>query len=273
MYNKLFAKILDSSIWLEPTPIRIVWVTLIAAMDQDGYAHFSAIGNLAARARVSVEDAQKAVECFIAPDPGSGDDENDGRRIERVPGGFFVLNAKKYKDIVTAESGRASTRERVRRYRENQHNGFGNGHVTPSDTETESEGKDNTAPDGAVFVLDGAPSTSAKPLSTKRQACPVEAIVGLYHEICPELPRCVKLTPARRGAIQQRWREDLTDLDDWRIFFTEDVKPSDFLMGRARPTNGHAVFRATLAWLVKQENYAKIIEGNYVNGKAGKSTR
>ena len=34
MYNKLFTKILDSSIWLAPDPVRLVWITLLAAMDE-----------------------------------------------------------------------------------------------------------------------------------------------------------------------------------------------------------------------------------------------
>ena len=120
MYNKLFEKILDSSIWLQPTPTRIVWITLLAAMDEDGFAHFSALQNLAERARVSIAEAQAAVDCFLGPDPDSGNPENDGRRVERVPGGFQILNADYHRRMVTRELQRMGTRERVRRYRERQ---------------------------------------------------------------------------------------------------------------------------------------------------------
>jgi hypothetical protein len=117
MYNKLFTKILDSSIWLEDAPTRIVWITLIAAMDQDGYAHFSALENLAIRARVSVEQAQKAIECFTAPDPNSGNPDNEGRRVERVPGGFFILNAEHHRQMMNRTIEREQTRIRVARHR------------------------------------------------------------------------------------------------------------------------------------------------------------
>lgn len=117
MFNKLFTKILDSSIWLEPTPTRIVWITLLAAMDEDGYAHFSAIENLASRARVTVEEAKIAIECFLAPDPNSGNPDNEGRRIERVPGGYMVLNAKAHRDAVNRIIFREQTRLRVARHR------------------------------------------------------------------------------------------------------------------------------------------------------------
>jgi hypothetical protein len=118
MYNRLFTKILDSSIWLEPCTTRIVWVTLLVAMDEDGYAHFSAIENLAARARVSVRDTKKAIECFLSPDPNSSNPENDGRRIERVPGGYLILNAKQHRETLNREIQREQTRLRVARHRE-----------------------------------------------------------------------------------------------------------------------------------------------------------
>ena len=117
MYNKLFSKILDSSIWLEPTTTRICWITLLAAMDEDGYAHFSAIENLANRARVTIDEATAAVDCFLAPDKNSSNPANGGRRIERVPGGYLILNAaehrKTYKRIIEREQVRA----RVQRHR------------------------------------------------------------------------------------------------------------------------------------------------------------
>ena len=117
MYNKLFTKILDSSIWLESHPTRLVWITLLAAMDQDGYAHFSAVENLAGRARVSTEECEKAIACFLAPDPNSGDPAHEGRRVERIPGGFLILNAVKYRETFKRAIQREHTRLRVEKHR------------------------------------------------------------------------------------------------------------------------------------------------------------
>jgi len=140
MYNKIFTKILDSSIWLESTDTRIVWITLLAAMDQDGYAHFSAVENLAIRAQVSLESTKKALETLTKPDRNSADPEHEGRRIERVPGGFVILNAQKHKDIVTRVVQRENTRIRVARHREkNKPVTKCNDHVTPSYTEAEAQ--------------------------------------------------------------------------------------------------------------------------------------
>jgi hypothetical protein len=117
MYNKLFTSILDSSIWLEPTHVRIVWITLLAAMDKDGFAHFSAIGNLSSRARVTDKDATDAIRVLLAPDPHNPDQPNEGRRIERVPGGFTILNAAKYNAIKDYEAQLEANRNRVRDWR------------------------------------------------------------------------------------------------------------------------------------------------------------
>jgi hypothetical protein len=87
-------------------------------MDEDGYAHFSAIENLAARARVSVKETKKAIDCFLSSDPNSANPENDGRRIERVPGGYLILNATEHRKAFNREIQREQTRLRVARHRE-----------------------------------------------------------------------------------------------------------------------------------------------------------
>jgi hypothetical protein len=139
MYNKLFTKILDSSIWLEDDATRLVWLTLIAVMDEDGFCQFASVPNVAHRARVSVEAAQKALSCLESPDPNSSDPANEGRRLERVPGGWVVLNAEKHRRMITRAVVQEQTRERVRRFRDRLVKRTSNASVTPSETETETE--------------------------------------------------------------------------------------------------------------------------------------
>lgn len=145
MYNKIFTKILDSSVWLEPTPTRIVWITMIAAMDETGFCPFAAVGNVAGRARVTEPEAKKAIDTLEAPDPESSDQDNEGRRIERVPGGWMVLNAQKYRALVTKVNIQDKTRERVRRFREKKRTG--NAQVTEGNAE---ERKCNDSPIAVV---------------------------------------------------------------------------------------------------------------------------
>lgn len=94
-------------------------------------------------------------------------------------------------------------------------------------------------------------------------AVPVADVLDLYHEmLCPPLPKVEKLTDTRRGLIQQRWREDLSEIDHWRNFFAH-VKQSDFLMGRTTSRDGRPPFRADLEWLTRPSNFAKIAEDKY----------
>ncbi len=147
MYNKLFSKIVDSSIWLEPTPTRIVWLMFIAVMNEDGFVQFASVANVAYRARITDEEAEQAIQILEGPDPNSADEDNDGRRIEKVPGGWIVLNAQKYRDLVTREMVREQTRIRVARKREKDKGVTEcnapvtprNARVTPSDTDTDTD--------------------------------------------------------------------------------------------------------------------------------------
>lgn len=145
MYNKLFTKILDSSIWLEPTPTRIVWLTFIAVMDEDGFVQFASVANVAHRARVTLEEADEAIRILENPDQNSSDPDNEGCRIERVPGGWMVLNAAKHREMVTRVVIKEQTRKRVKRFREKKNGGSnasvtqGNENVTTSDTDTDSK--------------------------------------------------------------------------------------------------------------------------------------
>lgn len=144
MYNKLFTKILDSSVWLESATTRLVWLTLIASMDEDGFCAFAAMGNLANRARVPLSACETAVKVLESPDPESADPDHDGRRIERVPGGWMVLNAQKYRDMVTRVVSQERTRERVRKHRAAK---AGNAPVTVSnDPVTQSEAQSEADP-------------------------------------------------------------------------------------------------------------------------------
>lgn len=108
-YTKLFASITDSTIWEAPDTTRLVWITMLAMADQDGYVGASVPG-LAARARVSLEDCVTALDTFRAPDEWSRSKDYDGRRIIDADGGWLLLNHAKYRAIRDAEARREQAR-------------------------------------------------------------------------------------------------------------------------------------------------------------------
>ncbi len=164
VYNKLFAKILDSSIWLEPDTTRIVWITCLASMDEDGFVQFASVPNLARRANVSVRAGQRAVECLEAPDPNSSDPDHEGRRLERVEGGWIVINADKYRKLVTRLVAREQTRLRVQRHR-NARKRLSNASVTPSEAISEV----HEEREKIVSLSPAAPSEKPKPRTADKR--------------------------------------------------------------------------------------------------------
>ncbi len=99
---------------------------------------------------------------------------------------------------------------------------------------------------------------------------PVQAFVDIYNAVLGEaLGKVQKITGARRQRIRARYRDiyreckcanDKEGLYMTREFF-EKVNRSNFLMGRATK------WRASFDWITKAENYTKISEGNYDNGR------
>lgn len=106
-----------------------------------------------------------------------------------------------------------------------------------------------------------APSTNVR--AEAGDACPHDEILALYHELLPANPRIKAWTGARQANLRTRWREDdkRQSLDYWRRFFRH-VAASPFLTGQRTGPDGRA-FLPGLDWLVKPDNFAKVIENRY----------
>jgi hypothetical protein len=105
-YTKLFSNIIHSSVWCEPLPTKIVWVTMLALADQFGRVTV-ALPGLAKAAGVSIAEAQDALDCFLAPDPYSRTPDHEGRRIEKINKGWRLLNYATYREQQDEEYQRA----------------------------------------------------------------------------------------------------------------------------------------------------------------------
>lgn len=142
MYVKLYSSIVNSSIWSEDSDTCKVWITMMALADRDGFVFGSASG-LARIAAVDPEKVNAIIQKFLEPDPQSADivrsPENQGRRIQVVPGGWQLLNYLHYRDLKDADARRGQIREAVRKHR-NQLKSSVNS-VSPSEAEAEAEAK------------------------------------------------------------------------------------------------------------------------------------
>lgn len=97
-YVKIYGSILGSSIWAEAMPTRIVWITMLALADEHGSVEASTSG-LARFANVSIAQCRAAIVALSAPDIDSRTPDNDGRRVEKVEGGWTILNYLKYREM------------------------------------------------------------------------------------------------------------------------------------------------------------------------------
>lgn len=116
MYVKLFSSILDSSIWSENYPTRLVWITMLAMADAEGLVKASVSG-IARRAAVTRKEAEAAMKLLLAPDKDRPDQPHDGRRLEVIEGGWSVLNYEKYREIRTQQQLRDALRQKKHRER------------------------------------------------------------------------------------------------------------------------------------------------------------
>lgn len=197
-------------------------------MDEDGIVGLKTVANVAHRARVSLEDAETAIKVLESPEPETANDEDDGRRIERIPDGWLVINAKKYKDMITREVQREQTRIRVARHRARKR-AAANGHdttepaptasnadvtkanekLTPSETDTEAE--TNTEASKIGSPAPAAPTTpvrSANADPTERPlAIPLQVVERVFEhwKLAWEHPRS-KLDDKRKVVIRKALR-------------------------------------------------------------------
>jgi hypothetical protein len=120
-------------------------------------------------------------------------------------------------------------------------------------------------------------NASVNPASPVAQIppCPVEELVGMYHELMPLNPRCKVLNDARRKSIRARWKEasmldvvpfgyksSIDGLTCWRRFF-DICAESLFLTGRAKPKPGEPPFVADIDFLFSPSGFAKTLENKY----------
>ncbi|KKK63834.1 hypothetical protein LCGC14_2990260, partial [marine sediment metagenome] len=96
---------------------RILWITLLALSNRDGQV-FAATNRLAKLANIPVNKCQQCLQKLLGPDPDSRTPDNEGRRIERIPGGWFILNHKLYRQKGRSIERKTYLREKKREQRE-----------------------------------------------------------------------------------------------------------------------------------------------------------
>ena len=147
---------------------------------------------------------------------------------------------------------------------------------------TKDQGEDQGGDQGSLSTLSGAcppdsadSETPSEPGPYKLPNCPYTELVEAYHAALPNLPRCEILNDTRRGFMQARWREVCAELQlnkaagvEWFKGYFASVAKSKFLTGRVATGRDRRPFRADLEWLTRPNNFAKVVEGRYLEAAA-----
>jgi len=118
-FTKLFNTIVTSTIWREDNDTRILWITMLAIADRYGEVSGSVPG-MAHIANISEEGCRRAITKLESPDPDSRTPDYEGRRIEKIDGGWHVLNYELYRKKLSADELREYKRIKQAEYRKRQ---------------------------------------------------------------------------------------------------------------------------------------------------------
>jgi hypothetical protein len=289
----------------EPIPqLRVNSIELTGFQVPPGwYGFVEAAGpGIVRRAMCDMTTGMQALALLGEPDHESRSSEFAGRRLVRVDGGYIVLNFMKYRDRDNTASVRAQryrdrkklnlnsitsqsdvtsvTRDSSLLSSVTRDSSCG---VTIAEAEAEAE-KDLKTIAAAQLAETPVGFSGPAPLEGTEQPktkthyrvppCPTEQVTALYAEALPQLAQVSVLTRSRKTAIASRWREvcgtDHMTVEqglEWFEWFFGEVAKSQFLTGRKPAVNGHRVMMANLDWLMKPDNFAKTLDGNYRDRK------
>jgi uncharacterized protein YdaU (DUF1376 family) len=91
-------------------------------------------------------------------------------------------------------------------------------------------------------------------------------LIGIWSTEAPSLIQPREWNDARIKALRRVAKKHPDD--SWWTDFARRAEASDFLAGRKPGRDGQQPFKAGLFWLLKPENFAKFMDGNYVNRDA-----
>ncbi len=137
-YTKLFSEIVMSTVWREKDTTRLVWITMLALRNMHHVVEASVPG-LADCARVSIKACRVALKVLSDPDPDSRSQELEGRRIQKVDGGWFIINGEKYRRKMSADERREKNAIYQKNHRERKKSVSTPSDISAKSAQTEEE--------------------------------------------------------------------------------------------------------------------------------------
>lgn len=189
-----------------------------------------------------------------------------------------LVNDRADVEIVKASAQRetnsaiARTREAKRKTREMEHESC-NESCDEASTNRATNDQPNQTPD-TRHKPPLPPKGADDEGQTPSVPCPFETIVGLYHNILPELPAVRLMTEKRKRAMRKFWAWVLSSkrLDgtrraesgdealEWLRTYFSTARQNDWLMGRTARSAEHQNWECDLDFLLSERGMTKVIE-------------
>lgn len=196
--------------------------------------------------------------------------------IEIIDDFLCLPSWEKYQSADRLEKMRANNAERQARYKAKKRAELNAGKqkvtspvtllVTPGNALEEDKDIDKERDiDITSTNVDVCSDDSPEPTAVHRKPVPYEQIRKLYNDICHSFPACRVLSENRKKAIKARFAAGYT-LEDFQLLF-QNAESSSFLRGQ-----NNRNWTATLDWLIKDGNMAKVLDGNYDDHGRGSGT-
>lgn len=170
--------------------------------------------------------------------------------IEIVDGAITIPNWEKHQNLDKYEQIKESTRKRVAKYREKQKQLASQ--IECNATVTECNATDKIRED-------------KNRLDKEKSRIDYQKIADLYNETCVSFPRLTVLSEARKKSIKARL--NTYTVEDFKTLFKK-AEASDFLKG-----SNDRNWTANFDWIIKDTNFAKVLDGNYDNFKKEKTQK
>lgn len=171
-FVKLFSSITESSLWSETKDTRLLFVTMLAKADADGFVEASLPG-LARVANLSIDETRVALDVLLSPDEHSKNPEFDGRRIAKISGGWCVLNYAAYRERRDDEERRAYMRQFMRDRRAAERERVNNvSNCKPPLAKGEAEADSEAKPAAAPIVSNPRTQAHARAQKQPKQPSP-----------------------------------------------------------------------------------------------------
>ena len=215
-FTKLFSDIVTSSLWSEDDKTRLLFVTMLAICDQHGEV-YAALPGLARVANMDLPACEAAVAKLESPDPYSRTKEHEGRRIEKIDGGWRILNYRKHRMRGAGEDRKEYKREYMRGYMRDVRQ---SNSLTGSNEGLTSASLSVSSPEEGREVVQTAPppaTDASRPTLAEVKAYAIDPHCGFrpdrveewFHDQCATEWRYAAnwRSALKRDSLKERWRK------------------------------------------------------------------